>query len=214
MSPSDKALVQESLTALGFSTRGIDGIWGANTRKAIAGWQRVRGLDATGYVDAEQTKTLVSSAASILEEQRKEREAAAAVAAAKPQAAAPSASKAEAESLYNEAYVLYDRGNFNDAIKLLDQAIQIAPNNATYLAERGYNYMEINRVNNAIADFNKSLSINPNNSDALSSRGWGYFDIDQWDRAHADFKRAVQVDPTNEDAKEGLAELCDFKGRC
>ena len=157
---------------------------------------------------------LISSAADLLAEELKEREAAAAIAAAKPQAPKFGSSGASAEDLYNRAYVLYDQGKYGDAIDLLSEAIKIEPENATYLAERGFNYVEVKRHSNAIADFNKSLSINPNNSDALSARGWSYFDIDQVDRAHADFTKAIQVDPENGDAKEGLEELCDVKGKC
>jgi len=45
----DRKLVQESLSAIGFNTGGADGVWGANTRKAIASWQSTVGKDPIGF---------------------------------------------------------------------------------------------------------------------------------------------------------------------
>lgn len=50
--------VQRRLTALGYSTRGVDGAFGANTRSALASWQRDEGLRASGYLTADQLREL------------------------------------------------------------------------------------------------------------------------------------------------------------
>jgi hypothetical protein len=55
----DRAVVQEALSALGFDTGGTDGIFGANTRRAIIGWQRGRGDEPTGYLTAQQYGELI-----------------------------------------------------------------------------------------------------------------------------------------------------------
>lgn len=46
--------IQRNLTALGYNTYGIDGMFGRGSRKAIAAWQRDRGLPITGYITAGQ----------------------------------------------------------------------------------------------------------------------------------------------------------------
>lgn len=51
LSFEDKKALQEKLTALGYSTGGIDGQIGPNTRKAIRAWQRSAGVPADGYVE-------------------------------------------------------------------------------------------------------------------------------------------------------------------
>lgn len=50
--------VQRRLTLLGYNTRGVDGSFGANTRRALASWQRDEGLRASGYMTADQLRTL------------------------------------------------------------------------------------------------------------------------------------------------------------
>lgn len=53
-----RVAVQRELTRLGYNTYGADGVWGRNTRTAIATWQRDRGDTVTGYVTAAQLKLL------------------------------------------------------------------------------------------------------------------------------------------------------------
>lgn len=71
--------IQQHLTLLGFSTRGIDGIFGPGTRTAIRGWQNRRGLAVTGFVDADQRALLAADAtrrqSEINEEERREQAA-------------------------------------------------------------------------------------------------------------------------------------------
>ncbi|WP_323041592.1 peptidoglycan-binding domain-containing protein [Gemmobacter sp.] len=50
--------IQQQLTAIGYDTRGADGLWGANTRNAIARWQAANRLPQTGYVTAAQVKLI------------------------------------------------------------------------------------------------------------------------------------------------------------
>lgn len=55
---AQRVAVQRELTRLGYPTGGTDGVWGRNTRNAIATWQRDRGEKVTGYVTAAQVKVL------------------------------------------------------------------------------------------------------------------------------------------------------------
>lgn len=57
-----RAAVQRELTRLGYRTYGADGVWGRNTRTAIAGWQLDRGDKATGYVTEAQLRVLLRGA--------------------------------------------------------------------------------------------------------------------------------------------------------
>lgn len=55
---AERREVQRRLTLLGYDTRGADGVFGANSRRAIAAWQRDEGLRATGYLSADQIREL------------------------------------------------------------------------------------------------------------------------------------------------------------
>lgn len=55
--------IQGDLTTMGFDTRGIDGIFGQGTRRAITNWQQENGFAQTGYVTMEQINRLDGQAA-------------------------------------------------------------------------------------------------------------------------------------------------------
>ncbi|WP_371397201.1 lytic murein transglycosylase [Fretibacter rubidus] len=48
---TDLKAMQAKLTALGYDTKGADGIVGPNTRRAIRNWQTANGLTADGYIE-------------------------------------------------------------------------------------------------------------------------------------------------------------------
>ncbi len=50
--------IQRDLSLLGFNTRGIDGIFGRGTRRAIGEWQSAERFEQTGYVTREQISLL------------------------------------------------------------------------------------------------------------------------------------------------------------
>lgn len=50
--------IQRRLTRLGYRPGGIDGVFGAGTRRAVAAWQRDEGLRASGYITADQVREL------------------------------------------------------------------------------------------------------------------------------------------------------------
>jgi peptidoglycan hydrolase-like protein with peptidoglycan-binding domain len=55
--------IQQQLTRLGFDTRGADGVWGANTRAAIARWQGANREEVTGYLIRPQVTLIARQAA-------------------------------------------------------------------------------------------------------------------------------------------------------
>ncbi|MDO5630954.1 MAG: peptidoglycan-binding domain-containing protein [Paracoccus sp. (in: a-proteobacteria)] len=57
---AERRELQLRLTLLGYNTRGTDGVFGTNTRNAIRRWQGDHGLRQTGYLTADQVKTLRS----------------------------------------------------------------------------------------------------------------------------------------------------------
>lgn len=62
LSRSQRVLIQQQLTAVGYATGVADGLWGAKTRDAIGRWQKANKLGVTGYVTARQV-TLIGQQA-------------------------------------------------------------------------------------------------------------------------------------------------------
>jgi membrane-bound lytic murein transglycosylase B len=59
LSFEDKKKLQRKLTQLGYSTGGVDGQIGPNSRKAIRAWQRANGLPADGYIEQTLLKKIM-----------------------------------------------------------------------------------------------------------------------------------------------------------
>lgn len=55
--------IQRDLTLLGYNTRGIDGIFGPGSRRAIANWQQENGYPQTTYMNREQANRLDAQSA-------------------------------------------------------------------------------------------------------------------------------------------------------
>lgn len=58
LSSYEKADLQRRLTRLGYNTYGADGVFGRNSRTAIAGWQADEGLTVTGYLSADEVRKI------------------------------------------------------------------------------------------------------------------------------------------------------------
>ncbi len=56
----DKKAMQQKLTDLGYSTGGVDGRIGPNSRRAIRAWQAANGLTADGYIEQRLFKKLMA----------------------------------------------------------------------------------------------------------------------------------------------------------
>jgi len=71
--PPERQRVQAALTALGFDTGGIDGVFNPRTREMITSWQRAKNYPATGFLTGIQHQAL--ALAKYDEDQRKLEEA-------------------------------------------------------------------------------------------------------------------------------------------
>ncbi|CAM3070216.1 peptidoglycan-binding protein [Paracoccus nototheniae] len=58
---ADRVAIQRRLAALDFYNSGIDGVFGAGTRRAIAAWQASRQLPGKGYLNANQSRRLLGA---------------------------------------------------------------------------------------------------------------------------------------------------------
>lgn len=63
LSRDQRREIQRDLTLLDYNTRGIDGIFGPGSRRAIANWQQVNGYSQTTYLTTEQISRLDAQAA-------------------------------------------------------------------------------------------------------------------------------------------------------
>jgi lytic murein transglycosylase len=66
LSTDDRVGAQKALMALGFDPGAADGVIGVNTRVALRGWQKAKGLPADGHLTQGLSKQLQAEAAALL----------------------------------------------------------------------------------------------------------------------------------------------------
>ena len=85
--------------------------------------------------------------------------------------------------------------DFESAIKLCNEALQLNPTNVDAHVNRGAAYGELRNFTAALADFNKAIELNPNHAAAYNGRGTAYLNQRQHEQAIADYTKALQLNP-------------------
>jgi len=62
LSRDQRRQIQRNLSLIGYDPRGIDGIFGPATRKAIGDWQKAKGFDVTTFLTARQVQDIQTAA--------------------------------------------------------------------------------------------------------------------------------------------------------
>ena len=85
--------------------------------------------------------------------------------------------------------------DFESAIKLCNEALQLNPTNIDAHVNRGAAYGELRNFTAALADFNKAIELNPNQAAAYNGRGTAYLNQREHERAIQDYTKALQLNP-------------------
>lgn len=80
-----------------------------------------------------------------------------------------------------------ESGNYRQALQTIDWMIQLEPNNAKLLAQRGLIYARCYDQDAAIRDFARALELDPDNATIRQQRGEMYLRLGHIDNALADF---------------------------
>ena len=93
------------------------------------------------------------------------------------------------------------------ALLILEQARQLAPDDARIAAEEGRTYLNLGRPELALSEFGRALALSPTSVEALNNRGVALLALGQKDAARGDFERALAIDPCQFDARLNLLRL-------
>ena len=100
-----------------------------------------------------------------------------------------------------EAWKFYEAGDYNNAIKFLDEAIQLNPDNALAYYGRGTVYGEgLKKYGLAIQDYDKAIQLNPNFIEAYAFRSTAYAASSKFKQAIIDADKAIQINPNSVEA--------------
>ncbi len=92
----------------------------------------------------------------------------------------------------------YDaKGNYNKAIELFTQALEITENPSYVMHDRGMTYSKNKEYNKAISDISKAMELNPDEKDFIAQcyndRGVIYFYSGEYDKSWSDVQIALNM---------------------
>jgi suppressor of tumorigenicity protein 13 len=105
-----------------------------------------------------------------------------------------------------EAMSQFSEGNFDKAIELFTEAIELNPSSALLFAKRGQAFLKKTKPNACIKDCSRALELNPDSAAAFKFRGRAYRLLGEWENAAKDFRQACNID-FDEQTDEWLKEV-------
>ena len=102
----------------------------------------------------------------------------------------------------DEALRLEREGDYEGAIKLFDEAIEVDPNPNAFLHRcRAEAYDNLGQYERAIQDYSKAIEINPSDYNAAwpggtyRARAEAYCELGQYERAIQDYSKVIEINP-------------------
>lgn len=100
----------------------------------------------------------------------------------------------------------------NKALNLIDQALEIYPNDAVGLMNRGTALDYLNRTSEAIDSYEKAVSLDDNNPDILFALGELLFNNDQYEKSIQDLEKGLKINPSRKNGWYWLAQAHYYLG--
>ena len=99
---------------------------------------------------------------------------------------------------YNgKGVILYQLGQYEEAIKLFDKAIEINPNYPEPYTHKGLCLTYLKMYEEALECHNKSIKLNPNHSGAYNNKGKTFVDMGKLKEAMECFNEAIKLQQIN-----------------
>lgn len=100
----------------------------------------------------------------------------------------------------------FSEGNFEKAVELYTEAIELNPQSALLFAKRGQAFLKLNKPNACIKDCSRALELNCDSAAAYKFRGRAYRLLGKWEEAAKDLRQACNID-FDEQTDEWLKEV-------
>jgi serine/threonine-protein kinase len=85
--------------------------------------------------------------------------------------------------------------DLGEAIRFLQAALALQPDNATAHTERGATWAQMKDYGRAISDYDEAIRLDPTFAPAFYNRGNAWDQKNDYDRAICDFDEAIRIDP-------------------
>jgi len=100
----------------------------------------------------------------------------------------------KADEKRGEAISAFNDGNYEEALKLFTEAIEMNPGSALLHAKRANVLLKLNKPVAAIRDCDKAIAINPDSAQAYKFRGRAHRLLGQWEESFRDLAMACKLD--------------------
>jgi len=102
---------------------------------------------------------------------------------------------------------LFDQGNYENAIKYYDKALEINSTDINVLYNKALALDSLGRHDEAVSYYDKVLAIKPNDTDSLNNKGLDLDVLGKHDEAISYYDKVLSINPTDADAlyNKGLA---------
>lgn len=104
------------------------------------------------------------------------------------------------EAIFNDAENLFANGNYEEAVKLYSQVIDVEPDNMNAYLRRGFCSSVLKDYDGAISDYSKVIEKHSDHPFAYLSRGSAYNKKEDFKTALIDFDKVLNIDPNNQEA--------------
>ena len=105
-----------------------------------------------------------------------------------------------------EAMSAFSEGDWESAIGLFTEAIELNPNSAAMFAKRGACFIKVQKPNACVRDCTRAIELNPDNAGAYKFRGRSHRLLGNFTAAAKDLATACKID-FDEQADEWLKEV-------
>ncbi|MHA7734187.1 M57 family metalloprotease [Nitrosopumilus sp. S6] len=101
----------------------------------------------------------------------------------------------EPEIMFNQAMEFFSNGNYNQAIAIYDEILEIAPNNISTLKMKGIAHSNMGDHKKSLEQFFTVLQHRPNDIISLAGMGVGFGNLGEYQEATLYFERALKEKP-------------------
>lgn len=108
-----------------------------------------------------------------------------------------------AKELYKQGIKYYEKTEYEQAIKLFSQAININPEYANAYNSRGDAYYRLGKYEKSQQDSSAAIRHNPNDANAYYDRGFSLYSIGEYNGAIIDYNQAIKIKPEYANAYYG-----------
>ena len=101
------------------------------------------------------------------------------------------------EIMFNQAMEFFSNGNYNQAITIYDDILEIAPNNISTLKMKGIAHSNMGDHKKSLEQFFTVLQYRPNDVISLAGMGVGFGNLGEYQEATSYFEKALKEKPNS-----------------